>query len=103
MGSKKRSAKAKQVAAFKAGLNDAYSESDPINSAFSREQERTEQTKREREAAKRSKACTSKNRYTTRGDAELAIQSCADHGTSGLHCYKCPYCNGWHLTSHPWE
>ena len=47
------------------------------------------------------KACTSKKRYPYRSDAEEAIELCAQHGTRGLHCYRCPYCDGWHLTSKP--
>ena len=55
----------------------------------------------EHEAALERKACTSKKRYPYRSDAEEAIELCAQHGTRGLHCYRCPYCDGWHLTSKP--
>jgi hypothetical protein len=38
-----------------------------------------------------------------RADAEATIAACEAHGTRGLECYRCPYCHGWHLTSHPWH
>lgn len=25
-------------------------------------------------------------------------RSCERHGSRDLHCYRCPYCGGWHLT-----
>ena len=31
--------------------------------------------------------------------AELTAAECAEHGAPPLHVYRCPYCNGWHLTS----
>ena len=92
MGSKKRSARAKQVAQFKAQLGG-------MDDVFERDQQRRENRSAEKEAALRKKACESKNRYSCRSDAEAAIRSCAEHGTPGLHCYRCQYCNGWHLTS----
>ena len=49
------------------------------------------------------KACLSKQRYETRAEAEETAQLCAQHGTYGLEVYRCPYCRGWHLTSHPWK
>lgn len=94
MGSRKRSARAKQVAEFKASLGG-------MDGLFEEESRRREQRSAAREAALREKACGSKNRYSCKGDAEAAIRSCAEHGTTGLHCYRCPYCNGWHLTSKP--
>ncbi|MBO4365182.1 MAG: hypothetical protein J5804_02680 [Eggerthellaceae bacterium] len=92
MGSKKRSARAKQVAQFKAQLGG-------MDDAFEREQRRRDARSSEKEATLRRKACESKNRYSCRSEAEAAIISCAEHGTTGLHCYRCQYCNGWHLTS----
>ena len=66
-------------------------------------QERAEHERDEldarREAADRSRSCERKNRYASRLDAEEAIRRCADHGRRGLHCYRCSYCGGWHLTS----
>ena len=96
MGSRKRSAKAKQVAEFKAGL-DAYG----MDDVFAHERERREGMTARREAALREKACESKNRYASRREAEENLAWCEARGTRGLSIYRCPYCNGWHLTSHP--
>jgi hypothetical protein len=96
MSSHKRSARAKQVADFKAGLGG-------MDDIFAREDARRESAREDREAAKRMKACESKNRYSCRNDAEAAAISCAEHGCPGLQVYHCDYCNGWHLTSHPWS
>ena len=73
MTSRKGAAKARQRAAFEAGAGD-------LGDLFARE---------------------SKNRYASLADAEEAIASCAAYGTRGLHAYRCPHCNGWHLTSKP--
>ncbi|MDO4182304.1 MAG: hypothetical protein Q4E12_01670 [Coriobacteriia bacterium] len=94
MGSRKPSAKAKRVAEFKAGLGD-------MDGIFAREQAHQEKIAKNKDVVLEKKACTSKNRYASRWEAEAAIESCAEHGTGGLHCYQCPYCNGWHLTSKP--
>ena len=94
MGSRKPSAKAKQVAAFKAELGG-------MDDIFAREERRREQRAAEHEEALREKACRSKNRYSCRSETEEAIRACADHGTTGLHSYRCPFCNGWHLASKP--
>ena len=94
MVSRKRSARAKQVAAFKESLGG-------MDSVFEREKQHAEARAREKEAALRRKACESKNRYSCASEAQAAIQACAEHGTKGLHSYRCPYCNGWHLTSKP--
>ena len=96
MGSRKPSAWAKQRASFEAGAPD-------LSDLFSREDERSRRAQVEREQALERKACTSKNRYSTRAEAKEAIASCAEYGRRGLHCYRCPYCEGWHLTSHPRE
>ena len=102
MGSKKRSARAKEIAQFKdsLGAGDLFGGEDDI---FAREDQRQQELAEAREDAMRLKACESKNRYRSRTEAEEAIASCAEYGTTGLHCYKCKYCGGWHLTSHPWE
>lgn len=94
MSSRKPSAKAKRVAEFKAGLGG-------LDDAFAREERKQDKRAAEHEAALERKACTSKKRYPFRSDAEEAIELCAEHGTRGLHCYRCPYCGGWHLTSKP--
>jgi hypothetical protein len=43
-------------------------------------------------------ACGRKKRYRSRHGAEMYI---AWHPTMKLSAYKCDYCGGWHLTSHP--
>lgn len=102
MTSKKRSAKAKQIAEFRSQLTDGFGYS-AMDDLFSREDDRRAAQAAEKDAALRRKACESKNRYHSRADAEEAIRMCADHGTAGLVCYRCEYCRGWHLTSHPWD
>ena len=97
MGSKKRAAWSKQKAEFAAQLGGG------MDDLFAREDERRAQGAADREAAHRSKSCETKNRYASRAEAEAAIAACAEWGTTGLSCYRCEYCHGWHLTSHPWE
>ena len=96
MASRKPSARAKRVAAFKAGADD-------LDSLFEDENRRRDELDVERERARREKACASKMRYATRADAMDAIAACEEHGRRGLSTYRCPYCGGWHLTSHPWK
>ena len=57
----------------------------------------------ERDEAWRYKSCERKNRYDTRVEAEAVMADCENRGRRGLACYKCEYCGGWHLTSHPWK
>ena len=94
MGSRKRSAQQKRIAQFKSELGG-------LDELYGREQRRSEGLDERREAARRMRACDRKKRYDTRADAEEAIALCAEYGTTGLHCYRCEYCHGWHLTSHP--
>ena len=94
MGSRKPSAKAKQVEAFRSQLGG-------IDDLFAREEARRENASVQREAALRNKACESKNRYSSRAEAQEAIRACEAHGKRGLHSYRCQYCDGWHLTSKP--
>lgn len=101
MGSRKPSARAKKVAAFKASFVDADGFPASMSDPFALEDRKRAEREREREEALRNKACEAKNRYGTRAEAEEAIASCAAYGTRGLHCYRCPYCDGWHLTSKP--
>ena len=103
MSSRKPSARAKRVKEFKAQLDGAYypGETDGSSDPFAREARRTRELSAKKETALRLKACESKNRYATAFDAQCAIDACASYGTTGLHSYKCPYCNGWHLTSKP--
>ena len=94
MGSRKRSAQQKRIAEFKESLGG-------LDDVFARERRHSKSMDERRETVRRTRACDSKNRYATRADAEEAIALCAEHGTYGLHCYRCEYCHGWHLTSHP--
>lgn len=95
MPSRKRSARKKQVEAFKAQLSSS------LDDLYTRaEQERSKADER-REAAYRAKSCESKNRYATQWDAREAIAACEAHGRTGLTYYRCDFCGGWHLTSHP--
>ena len=96
MGSRKPSANAKRVQQFKSQLGG-------LNDLVASERNRNAKMSKSKETARRQKSCESKNRYATKADALLAIASCAEHGTKGLSSYRCPYCDGWHLTSHPWD
>lgn len=92
--SRKRSARDKEIAAFKASL----AEGSGLDSLFAREDARLERDAEEHEAALRKKACERKQRYASLEDAQEALAACEAHGTRGLHIYRCPYCRGWHLT-----
>lgn len=94
MASRKPSANAKRVSEFKASLGG-------LDDLFAREEHRVADMSAKKEAALRDKACESKNRYATQWEAQAAIDACAEHGKTGLHSYRCPYCKGWHLTSKP--
>lgn len=87
---------ARQVAEFKASLDAGGMED-----VFAHEQSRQEGISARREAALREKACESKNRYASRKEAEENLAWCEARGTRGLSIYRCDYCHGWHLTSHP--
>ena len=93
MGSRKPSAQAKRIQEFKSQLGG-------LDDLFAAESRRDERISQEKENAQRRKACESKNRYSSRDEARATIASCEAHGAKGLHVYRCPYCNGWHLTSH---
>ena len=90
MGSKKKSARAAQRAAFESRLDHELS-GDRLGGTFAREDARHEEHLRYR-------ACDRKKRYATRAEAEDAIHACRRHGSRDLHCYECDYCGGWHLT-----
>ena len=94
MTSHKGQAKAKLLQEFKASLGD-------LGEAFQNETQKQRRKDLAREAARCEKACGKKKRYFSRYEAELAIDACEEHGTTGLRAYECPYCNGWHLTSKP--
>ena len=74
-----------------------------MDDVFAREKRATQQRAADKDAARRKKACTSKQRYASYAEAQDTIAACAEHGTRGLSAYRCPHCNGWHLTSHPWD
>lgn len=99
MGSKKRSAWAKEKAQFNAEL-DAFGSLDGL---FADEGARQVRAEEGRKAEQRRRGCESKNRYATRGEAEENLAWCESQGKQGLSIYECPHCNGWHLTSHPWD
>ena len=106
MASKKnRSSWAKEKAPFNAALSDFDSLGDfsSLDDAFAREDSRRAAAAAEHDAAQRYKACDSKNRYATRAEAQENLAWCERRGKRGLHIYECPYCGGWHLTSHPWD
>ncbi|WP_317431214.1 hypothetical protein [Parolsenella catena] len=92
MGSQKRSARKARRGAFERGLGDE------LGDVFAREDARRAQQQKQREEALRYKACERKKRYASEAEAKDAIRSCERHGSRDLHCYRCPYCNGWHLT-----
>lgn len=85
---------AKQKAEFAANLGGAG-----FDGLFASESQR----KRGDDAARRRKACSSKNRYSSYAEALANLEWCEERGSAGLEIYQCPYCNGWHLTSHPWD
>ncbi|MDO4807316.1 MAG: hypothetical protein Q4A07_08710 [Coriobacteriales bacterium] len=101
MASHKRSALKRQRKAFEAGLGSYGLDGSGVDDVFAQEERRRKTAETERAEALRQKACASKNRYATRGEAQDAIAACAAYGTTGLHAYRCSYCRGWHLTSHP--
>lgn len=98
MGSKKRAAWSKAKSEF---LNTATG--GDMSDLFAREDERRDALDAERDEAWRYKSCERKNRYDTRAEAEAVMADCENRGRRGLACYKCEYCGGWHLTSHPWK
>ena len=95
MGSKKRSAWARERETFRAGLDASA-----LDAAFAHEHEHDEQRSAQHEAALRYKACESKNRYASRQEAQAAARACEAHGSPKLFAYRCDYCGGWHLTHH---
>lgn len=50
--------------------------------------------------ARTRRGCTSKIRHATEAKAlAAAARAAAKRHVKGLHVYRCPNCNGWHLTS----
>ena len=98
MGSKKRSARTREIAEFKSQLEEGLGGLDDV---FAVEDERVRRGEEQHEAQLRYKSCEKKNRYATREDAEEARAWCEARGKRGLAIYRCEWCGGWHLTSHP--
>lgn len=47
--------------------------------------------------------CGKKKRYSSKSKAMTRALDCLYHGDpTVLRAYKCPYCQGWHLTSKPY-
>lgn len=97
MGSRKRSARARQREEFEAGLGAAGLGAG-VDAAFANERGRLDELAEQHEAALRHKACERKQRYDTRLDAERTARDCERHGSPKLSAYRCQYCGGWHLT-----
>ena len=96
MASNKRSARKRQQQAFETSLAG-------MDDLFDRERHHQQQVDARRDHARRHKACSSKRRYPNQAEARHAIVACESYGRTGLCAYRCPYCHGWHLTSHPRE
>ncbi|OUP09811.1 hypothetical protein B5F33_04285 [Collinsella sp. An2] len=94
MTSRKPQARARQRSEFMHDVGD-------LDALFSAGRRGLNELDARREEAHYEKACGLKKRYDSRADALAAIDACAAHGRRGLSCYKCSYCGGWHLTSHP--
>lgn len=99
MGGKKRATWSKQKAEFAASLSGGNA----LDGLFAHEDHRHKKLHTDQEAHRRKKACESKNRYATKAEAEENRAWCEANGRRGLSVYRCPYCDGWHLTSHPWD
>lgn len=98
MGSRKRSARKREIEAFRAELDDGPMSRNTIEDAFEQEANRQLSDAAHREQALRAKACESKARYASRAEAKATIAACERHGSPALYTYRCPYCGGWHLT-----
>lgn len=44
-----------------------------------------------------------KKRYETQDQAKKALRSCRAKGWPQIRYYRCPRCDGWHLTSKPFK
>lgn len=93
MGSRKRQARERERREF-----EMQPDSTASADAFDRERQRADRDASHRESALEQKACGSKQRYASQHEAKLAIKSCEAHGSPKLFTYRCPYCDGWHLT-----
>lgn len=98
MSSRKPQARSRQRRAFASELGP-----DGLGDLFASEERRRDDMRRRADEARYERSCASKRRYATRAEALGTARLCEDHGSPGLSAYKCPYCGGWHLTSHPWD
>ena len=97
MGSKKRAAWSKAKSEFLSTATGG-----DMSDLFAREDERRDALDAERDEAWRYKSCERKT-VTTRAPRPSRYGRLRNRGRRGLACYKCEYCGGWHLTSHPWK
>ncbi|MFQ7393054.1 MAG: hypothetical protein ACLRM9_07250 [Collinsella aerofaciens] len=96
MGSKKRAAWSKAKSEFLGAATGG-----DMSDLFAREDERRDALDAERDEAWRYKSCERKPlRHAPR---PRPLWPTAKTAVGGLACYKCEYCGGWHLTSHPWK
>jgi len=106
MTSKKPSAKAKQREAFETNWDSFFgNDSSHVANAgsFAREEARIAEARHNRETQFEYKSCGSKGRYGSEREAqEVAAYQQAQTGTK-ISVYHCDFCNGWHITSHPWD
>lgn len=70
-----------------------------VNRKRKRERERRDKRVTECYANEGHSACGRKSRFKNRQSALKYIER--HYSKSPLYVYKCPYCGGWHLTSHP--
>ena len=49
------------------------------------------------------RVCLKKDGFSEAAANEKAVQSLLSDTIPDLHCYKCPYCQYWHMSSHNWD
>lgn len=49
------------------------------------------------------RVCLKKDGFTEEAAKAKAAQSLLSDTIPDLHCYKCPYCQYWHMSSHNWD
>lgn len=94
MASRKPSARRRQQEAYDATP-------DYLDGLFDAAARAQEKLALRRERAREQRSCTSKQRYVTAVEARQAALRCESRGQRGLAWYRCEYCGGYHLTSHP--
>ena len=97
MGSKKRAAWSKAKSEFLGAATGG-----DMSDLFAREDERRDALDAERDEPGATSRASAKT-VTTRAPRPRQLWPTAKRGRRGLACYKCEYCGGWHLTSHPWK